>query len=79
MKKLLIFALGALLLSGCSMFFSKTTKENPPTDHNMQCQSIKDRLIFKQGQRSNNDVWSTPDKQAQLMREYSKYDCDNKD
>jgi hypothetical protein len=80
MKKLFILILGVLFLSGCSMFFSESTKQNPPTNHNIQCQGIKDKIIFKQGQRNNDyDNWNTPDKQAQLMREYRKYDCENKD
>jgi PBP1b-binding outer membrane lipoprotein LpoB len=79
MKKILIFALAVLFLTGCSMFFSKATKQNPPTNHHIECQSIKDRLTFKQDGGGINDTWRDPSQKAQLLREYRKYDCENKD
>ena len=66
-----------LLFTGCSLF-NKAAKENPPTDHHVVCSNIKQKIIFSQGNEGfKNADWDSPTQQAQLLKEYRKYDCDN--
>jgi hypothetical protein len=74
-KILILFGVFTILLcAGCSV-----TKDNPPTNHNMICSDLENKLVFPDASSNLNVDWSSATKQAEAMREYRKYDCDNKD
>jgi hypothetical protein len=74
MKKQALSLIGiALILGGCSY-----SKEHPPTEHNKTCEELNQKLTFSTPEENGGIDYSSPTKQADLYREYKKYNCNTK-
>jgi hypothetical protein len=72
-KKIVLFASIVLFLVGCSY-----SKEHPPTDHNMVCEEIEQKLTFADSDANTEMGYNSPTKQAELYRQFSAHNCDVK-
>ena len=63
-----------ITITSCSWITNKT-KQNPPTDKNMVCANIEHNMTFTTDPTNQSADWSSPTKQAELLRQYNKYNC----
>lgn len=74
-KKIALFTSVLWLLVGCSYTYSK---EHPPTEHNMACTDIEQKLTFSNSDSNPEMDYNSPTKQAELYRQYKAHSCDTK-
>jgi hypothetical protein len=72
-KKIVLFASMVLILVGCSY-----SKGHPPTDHNMVCEDIEQKLTFSDPDTNVEMDYNSPTKQAELYRQFRLHNCDAK-
>ena len=75
-KKLILMIIMMLSLVGWESLTSLATFK-APTDRHAICSDIKRKLVFYNNDPNLNPEWSSPAKQAELLRQYRQYDCDN--
>ena len=76
-KKLLITVLSLVIaiMSGCT-WVNEQTKQNPPSNKNMICAQLKQKMLFIQNNPGANDNWNSYNRQNRLLNEYKKFNCD---